>query len=88
MRWDTWVRGNTSGGFLGPVTSHYVPGEWNAVCDLTNQVAKSGDMVRQWNGLYVRREVAEEQHPQENLPPAKDDSRIPWARPRRDTFRS
>jgi hypothetical protein len=83
MSWQRFIRGGT--GFKGPVTSYYAQGQWNAVCDLTSQVAKSGDMVRQWNGLYVRKEAADEPiyapHPQDAIPGVVDDFKPDWARP-------
>jgi len=65
----------------------YVPGEWNAVCDVCAQKYKSGDMKKRWDGLMVCPNDWEPRHPQDFLRAVPDRQYVPWSRPETpDTF--
>lgn len=59
----------------------YVPGSWNALCDVCGQKYKAGDMRRRWDGLMVCPKDWEPRHPQDFLRAVPDRQNVPWSRP-------
>jgi hypothetical protein len=59
----------------------YVPGSWNAICDVCGQKYKAGDMRRRWDGLMVCAHDWEPRHPQDFLRAVPDRQNVPWSRP-------
>jgi hypothetical protein len=57
-------------------------GGYSVQCDRTGFRADVSECVEQWNGLFVLKEVAEERHPQERLRVRREDTSLPYARPR------
>jgi hypothetical protein len=62
--------------------NYFKPGEHNVVCDRTGFKIKSGDSVKEWNGLRVRKQSAEPRHPQDKLKAVSDNQTVRDARPR------
>lgn len=59
----------------------YRPGEWLVVDDESGHVVHSSDVVKRWDGIYVRKDQNEPPHPQWFVR-AKDDPRpVPFVRP-------
>ena len=44
-----------------------VTGNHINACDLSGFKAKPNELIKQWNGLYVLPEFAEEEHPADNM---------------------
>lgn len=66
--------------------THYAPGEWNAIDDITGFQHKASELGLQWDGLMVA--DVEERHPQDYLRAIADRINVPWARPDNSTFRT
>lgn len=62
--------------------NYYKPGEHNVVCDRTGFKIKSGDSVKEWNGLRVRSQSFEARHPQDKQKAVSDNQTVRDARPR------
>jgi hypothetical protein len=60
----------------------YRPGAHLVVCDRTGFVVYAEDTVKEWTGLRVRRESAEQRHPQDHVKGRIDRQGVPDARPR------
>jgi hypothetical protein len=60
----------------------YRPGDHLVVCDRTGFVVYASDTVKEWTGLRVRRESAEQRHPQDHVKGRIDRQGVPDARPR------
>jgi len=61
-------------------------GQWNAVCSMCGRKRKSGEMVRNWQGLYRCPEHNEVRHPQEYVRAVPDDQTPPWTQPPTDAY--
>ena len=59
----------------------YVPGDWNAVCDVCAQKYKASLMRKRWDGLMVCPNDWEPRHPQDFLRAVPDRQAVPWNRP-------
>ena len=59
----------------------FVPGDWNAVCDICAQKYKSSQMKKRWDGLMVCPNDWEPRHPQDFLRAVPDRQAVPWSRP-------
>lgn len=81
MKLRKFARGNTDGW-----STRYVPGDWNAMDDVTGLQHKASELSRQWDGLMTA--DPEERHPQDFLRSVPDRIRVPWTRPDSNTFRS
>lgn len=70
-------------------TSHFVKGQWNAVCDRCGYEYKSGKLRKEWNGLRTcsgpgTNNCWEPRHPQETIKGKPDRQNPPWTRPEGD----
>ena len=59
----------------------YVPGNWNAVCDVCAQKYKASEIKKRWDGLMVCPNDWEARHPQDFLRAVPDRQAVPWSRP-------
>ena len=59
----------------------FVPGDWNAICDVCAQKYKSSQMKKRWDGLMVCPNDWEPRHPQDFLRAVPDRQAVPWSRP-------
>jgi len=66
--------------------TRYVPGDWNAIDDVSGLQVKASELTRQWDGLMTT--DPEERHPQDFLRSVPDRIRVPWTRPDSNTFRN
>lgn len=55
---------------------------YSVQCDRTGFRANASDCVKQWDGKFVLREVAEDRHPQELINIPREHIDVPIARPR------
>lgn len=55
---------------------------YSVQCDRSGFRADASECVREWNGLFVKREFAEQRHPQEFLKSVREHTEVPIARPR------
>ena len=60
----------------------FVKGDFKRVCDRTGFTVQASQTTKQWNGLIVRKDVAEPRHPQEFVRGRSDPQRVPDPRPR------
>ena len=58
------------------------PGDFKRICDRTGFATRASNTTKQWNGLVVRRDVAEPRHPQEFVRGRSDKQSVPDPRPR------
>lgn len=63
------------------MNSTYLPGQWNAICDICGFEFKSSQLRKNWQGLRVCLEDFEQRHPQELIRAVRDDSSTAWNRP-------
>ena len=67
------------------MTSIYVPGQWNAICDRCGLQHKSGELREEWTGLMVCKPCWEPRHPQSLMLGSSraenEGSAPPWVRP-------
>jgi hypothetical protein len=56
-------------------------GDFLRVCERSGFTVWASDTVRQWDGLIVRKDLAEERHPQDFLRARRDNMRVPDPRP-------
>lgn len=59
----------------------FLPGNWNAICDVCAQKYKAGEMRKRWDGLMVCPNDWEPRHPQDFLRAVPDRQAVPWNRP-------
>lgn len=59
----------------------FLPGNWNAICDVCAQKYKAGEMRKRWDGLMVCPNDWEPRHPQDFLRAVPDRQAVPWSRP-------
>ncbi len=65
--------------------SHYVAGDWNAICDRCGAKKKASQLRLEWTGLRVcRYECFETRHPQDSVRGVPDKQNPPWVRPEPD----
>lgn len=65
----------------------FVPGAWNAVCDVCGFEFKSFQLRKRWDGLMCCKEDWELDHPQKYLKVHEDRQTVPWVRKEpSDTF--
>jgi len=65
---------------------YYAPGQWNVACSLCGRKRKSGEVVRNWQGLYRCPEHNEPRQPQDFARGIKDVMTVPFAQPESDQF--
>lgn len=61
--------------------THYVPGEWNAICDRCAFQFKSSALRKEWTGLMVCNNCHETRHPQTLIQARSETIATPWSRP-------
>lgn len=64
-----------------PDTTYYADGQWNVYCDLCGKKAKSGEVVKTWDGFYVCGKHKEERNPQDLLRGPRPTPPLPFTRP-------
>lgn len=62
----------------------YIPGDPWLICDRTGRKTRRSNMVKEWNGLMVREDSAEERHPQDFVRGVKDQQAFPNSRPEQE----
>lgn len=60
----------------------FIPGDWNAICDICAQKYKASQLKKRWDGLMVCSHDWESRHPQDFLRAVQDRQVVPWSRPR------
>ncbi len=58
-----------------------IPGQYDVFCDRTGFRVKAFEALKEWNGLFVRRESFEERQPLDFLRGVRDDQSVPISRP-------
>lgn len=67
--------------------THYIPGQWNAICDRCGFKFKASMLQDEWTGLKVCSDCWETRHPQTLLKVPKEEISPPWTREEvTDTF--
>lgn len=61
--------------------TRYRRGSWKAQDERTGFTRKAEDLVREWNGRMVGKEVYEPRHPQDYARVIPDNTSVPWSRP-------
>ena len=61
--------------------THYVPGDYNVICDRCGAKVKASQTAKEWNGLRVCRRHWEPRHPQDFVRGRADRQAVPDARP-------
>lgn len=61
--------------------TRYVPGDWNAICDVCGFRYKASQLRKRWDGLMVCEADWEPRHPQDFIKPIKERIGVPWTRP-------
>lgn len=56
-------------------------GDWKVICDRTGFECWASETVLEWNGLRVRRQSAEQRHPQDFVRGVPDNPTVPFTRP-------
>ena len=65
----------------------FIPGDWNVICDVSGFKMKASECVKQWDGAWVRKDLARPRHPQDSIRGHPERIRTPWSRPEQtDTF--
>ena len=67
-----------------PLRNHHRPGDWLAVCDESGIVGYASQMVKRWDGLFVRPQAFETRHPQEFVRARNDPVPLRDVRPMAD----
>lgn len=68
---------------------YFVPGQWNAICDLCGRKYKSGELRSNWKKQMVCTRCWEPRHPQDFVRARPDNMQVPWSRPEQaDNFAS
>ncbi len=60
----------------------YIPGSWYRICERTGFATRADRTKREWQGLFVRKEVFEPRQPQDFVRGVQDIQTVPYARPR------
>lgn len=60
---------------------YYKKGEWNYTCPVCQQVYKSGNIRRRWDGLMVCKTDWEPRHPQDMIRGIPDHTGVPEVSP-------
>lgn len=59
----------------------YVPGDWNAVCDVCGFEYKASELKDRWDGLKVCDKDWETRHPMDFIKAPRGEKPLPWTRP-------
>jgi hypothetical protein len=63
---------------VGPA-DFYAPGEWNVICSICGRKMKSGDAVKNWQGMWRHRRCNDVRQPQDFVRVLPDDQTVPFA---------
>lgn len=63
-------------------TTHFAPGDWNAVCYQCGRKHKASELVRNWQGYYVCPDHNEPRQPQDFVRGVPDIEQPAWTQPR------
>ena len=61
--------------------NHYIPHEWNVVCDICSKKIKASEARQRWDGLIVCPSDFEHRHPQDYVRAKTDKITVPFTRP-------
>ena len=61
--------------------NHYIPHEWNVVCDVCSRKIKSRQARKRWDGFIVCPDDYETRHPQDFVRARQDKITVPFSRP-------
>lgn len=64
------------------MSTTYIPGQWNAICDRCGFKFKSSELRKDWQGLMVCDKDFETRHPQSLLKIPTEKAFPEWTRPR------
>lgn len=70
---------------VGPA-DFYADGEWNLVCSMCGRKMKSGDAVKNWQGMWRHRRCNDVRQPQDFVRVLKDDQTVPFSQPPSDVY--
>lgn len=62
------------------LVDHYVPGNWNAICDRCGRKFKANQLRRTWEGYMVCDRDWEPRHPQDYVKGVKEAPNVPFVR--------
>jgi len=65
--------------------NYLVLGQWNAICDICGFKYKSGQLKKNWRGLWVCEKDWEARNPQDFIKVREERIAPPWTRPRPPT---
>ena len=57
---------------------YYVPGDWNAICEVCGRKVKASALRQRWDGFMVCSRDWEPRHPQDFVKPKADKISVPW----------
>ena len=61
--------------------NHYIPHEWNVVCDVCSKKIKASEAKQRWDGLIVCPSDFEHRHEQDYVRARTDKITVPFTRP-------
>lgn len=61
--------------------NHYIPHEWNTVCDVCSKKIKASESRLRWDGFLVCRDDYEIRHEQDFVKSKHDQITVPYTRP-------
>ena len=61
--------------------NHYIPHEWNVVCDVCSKKIKASESRLRWDGFLVCRDDYEIRHEQDFVKSKQDQITVPYTRP-------
>lgn len=61
--------------------NHYIPHEWNTVCDVCSKKIKASESRLRWDGFLVCRDDYEIRHEQDFVKSKQDQITVPYTRP-------
>ena len=64
------------------MTTRFVSGQWNAICDRCGFKFKSSELQKDWQGLMVCKDDFEQRHPQSLIKVPTEKAFPEWSRPR------
>lgn len=70
---------------VGPA-DFYAPGEWNLICSICGRKMKSGEAVKNWQGMWRHRRCNDTRQPQDFVRVLPDKETVPFAQPPADSY--
>lgn len=61
--------------------NHYIPHDWNVVCDICSKKIKASESRLRWDGFLVCRDDYEIRHEQDFVKSKQDQITVPYTRP-------